>query len=50
MMYHVLDSTTPWFEFLSYMEASESLSAPGHPSVTRFIRYHNYLKEIELDG
>jgi len=49
-MLPTLDKTTPWYEFLSYCEASYSLGVPGHPSVTRFIRYHNYLKTINHIG
>jgi hypothetical protein len=41
-----LDPTTPWFEFLSYCECCTSLNAPNQPSIGRFMRYRNYLKEI----
>jgi hypothetical protein len=46
--HHVLDPTTPWYEFLSYIECCRSLNPPGHPSLTRFMRYHEYLKEVGL--
>lgn len=39
-----LDSTTPWYEFLSYQECCRSLNQPV--SLTRFMRYQNYLKSI----
>ena len=45
---HVLDETTPWFEWLSYCECCKSLDAPGQPSYGRFLRYHEYLKQIGL--
>ena len=41
MKYHVLDETTPWYEWICYQ-----LDVPGQPSVGRFMRYRNYLKEI----
>lgn len=40
----VLDPTTPWYEFLSYQECCWSLEKPV--SLSRFMRYNNYLKEI----
>jgi len=43
--YHVLDETTPWFEWLSYLECCKSLQPPGQPSLGRFMRYRKYLKE-----
>lgn len=46
--YHVLDPTTPWYEFLSYLECCKSLNPPGHPSLTRFMRYHEYLKSVGI--
>lgn len=42
----VLDPTTPWYEFLSYQECCWSLEKPV--SLTRFMRYNNYLKEIGI--
>lgn len=44
--YHILDSTTPWGEFLAYSEICHQLDVPNQPSVGRFMRYRNYLKEI----
>ena len=38
------DPTSPWYEFLSYIRCCESLGIT--PSVGRFVRYNNYLKEI----
>jgi len=42
------DSTTPWYEWNIYTECCWSLNPPGHPSLQRFMRYQNYLKEINL--
>ena len=46
MNYHVLDETTPWYEWICYCEICYQLDVPGQPSVGRFMRYRNYLKEI----
>ena len=43
-MNHVLDETTPWYEFLLYLEACESLSVK--PSITRFVRYNRYYNKV----
>jgi hypothetical protein len=40
--YPALDSTTPWYEFLSYLECNKSLNQK--PSVNRFVKYNNYFK------
>ena len=40
--YPALDSTTPYYEFLSYLECNKSLNQK--PSVNRFIKYNNYFK------
>lgn len=37
-----LDSTTPWYEFNSYIECCNSLGVK--PFVTKFIRYNEYYK------
>lgn len=37
-----LDSTTPWYEFLSYCECCRSLGVT--PSVQRFLAYNSYYK------
>jgi hypothetical protein len=42
--YPALDSTTPHYEFNSYVECCKSLGVPVR--LQSFIRYHNYLKEI----
>ena len=42
--YPALDSTTPYYEFLSYLECCNSLSVS--PSITRFIRYNRYYKSV----
>jgi len=43
---HVLDPTTPWFEWLSYCECCVSLGVKDQPRLGRFLRYREYLKEI----
>ena len=44
--YHKFDYTTPWFEFLSYQECCYSLGVPC--SLGKFLRYHRYLKEVNV--
>ena len=44
--YHVLDSTTPWYEFLQYCEICYQLNVPGQPSIGRFQAYRRYLKSV----
>lgn len=44
--YHVLDPTTPWFEWLSYCECCASLGV--EPRLGRFMRYREYLKEVGI--
>lgn len=44
LVYHVLDETTPWFEFLSYQECCASLGRPCR--LGSFMRYNAYLKEV----
>jgi hypothetical protein len=44
--YPALDSTTPFYEFLSYQECCKSLNVPGQPSITRYTRYREYLKKV----
>lgn len=44
--YHVLDSTTPWYEFLSYSEICHQLNVKDQPSIGRFQAYRRYLKSI----
>jgi hypothetical protein len=44
--YPVLDPTTPQYEFTSYVECCKSLNVPGQPSITRYTRYREYLKEV----
>lgn len=44
MIYHVLDPTTPWFEFLSYQECCWSLNRPVR--LGSFLRYNQYYAEI----
>ena len=42
--YPALDPTTSFYEFNSYIECCKSLNVA--PSVQRFMRYQNYIKEI----
>ena len=42
--YHVLDPTTPWYEFLQYCEICHQLGVEDQPSVGRFYAYRRYLK------
>jgi hypothetical protein len=44
--YHVLDPTTPWYEFLAYAEICHQLNVPGQPHIGRFLGYRRYLKEV----
>jgi hypothetical protein len=44
--YHVLDPTTPWYEWLCYQEICYQLNISGQPSWNRFMRYRNYLREV----
>ena len=46
--YHVLDPTTPWYEFLMYCEICKQLDAPGQPSIGRFNAYRRYLKMMGI--
>lgn len=41
-----LDETTPWYEFLSYLDCCQSLNPPGQPNINRFLSYRNYLKSV----
>lgn len=45
--YPALDSTTPYYEFLSYLECCESLNIK--PSVRRFISYNKYYNSLNLN-
>lgn len=42
-----LDPTTPWYEWNSYLECCSSLGVT--PSVSRFIRYNNYYRDVTND-
>jgi len=46
-MNHVLDVTTPWYEFLSYLECCNSLCIK--PSITRFVAYNRYYNSVVKD-
>jgi len=46
MNYHVLDPTTPWYEWLMYCEICYQLDVQGQPSIGRYMRYRNYLKSV----
>jgi len=45
--YPALDETTPWYEFLSYQECCNSLGKKVY--LTNFLRYHNYLRELQTN-
>lgn len=44
--YHILDSTTPWCEFLTYSEICHQLNVFDQPHIGRFLAYRRYLKEV----
>lgn len=46
--YHVLDSTTPWYEWLCYCEICYQLDVKDQPSVTRYLQYRKYLKSVNV--
>ena len=46
MKYHVLDPTTPWYEWLCYCEICHQLNVSNQPQIGRFIKYRAYLKEV----
>lgn len=46
MDYPALDTTTPHYEFNSYVECCESLGVT--PSLQRFMGYNKYLKSIGI--
>ena len=46
--YSTLDSSTAWYEWLTYCEICHQLNVPGQPNITRFLRYRSYLREIGL--
>ena len=41
---HVLDKTTPWYEFLYYTELCKSLGRESR--ITSFLRFMKYVKFI----
>jgi hypothetical protein len=45
--YPSFDTSTPWFEFQSYIETCKSLDVK--PSVQRFLAYNRYFKSIGID-
>jgi len=44
--YHVLDPTTPWYEWLCYSEICYQLNVQNQPHIGRFLAYRRYLKEV----
>ena len=46
--YHVLDETTPWYEWLMYCEICHQLNVPGQPSLGRYMAFRRYLKYAGL--
>lgn len=45
-VYHVLDPTTPWYEWLCYCEICHQPQIVNQPHIGRFMRYRKYLKEV----
>lgn len=45
--YHELDPTTPWYEWLSYLECCASLGVK--PSLSKFLRYNEYYRSVQED-
>jgi len=48
IVYHELDPTTPWYEFLMYCEICHQLDVKNQPNMLRYMRYQQYLKEVGL--
>jgi hypothetical protein len=48
MIYHALDETTPWYEWLMYCEICHQLNVPDQPHLGRFMAYRRYLKSIGI--
>lgn len=44
--YPAIDYSTPWGEFISYIECCKSLNV--EPSLRRYFGYRNYLKSIGI--
>jgi hypothetical protein len=44
--YHVLDPTTPWYEWLCYCEICHQLDVKDQPNIRRYMGYRNYLKSV----
>ena len=44
--YPAIDFTTPWGEFVSYIECCKSLDV--EPSLRRYFGYRNYLKSVGI--
>jgi len=45
-LYHVLDPTTAWYEWLCYCEICHQLQVVNQPHIGRFMRYRQYLTEV----
>jgi len=46
--YHVLDPTTPWYEFLQYSEICYQLGVKDQPNINRYQAYRFYLKSVNV--
>jgi hypothetical protein len=46
--YHVLDETTPWYEWIMYCEICHQLGVKDQPSVGRYHAYRRYLKYMGI--
>jgi hypothetical protein len=47
--YHILDPTTPWYDWLCYCEICHQLKVQDQPNVTRYLRYKKFLKELDIN-
>ena len=46
--YHVLDPSTPWYEFLCYCEICHQLGVKDQPKLGRYQAYRRYLKYMGI--
>ena len=46
--YHVLDPTTPWYEWLCYCEICHQLDVKDQPKLGRYMAYRRYLKSVGI--
>ena len=48
--YHTLDTTTPWYEWLSYCETYHQLGFGKDPMIQRFMAFQRFLKQNEKES